>query len=324
MTQTEDVRKSGLRDARATPDDVPIGRLYEVEGRRLLLHHSGEGSPSVVLLPGAGTVGLDYLNIHNEVSAFTTSVIYDRAGTGWSDKVELPRTANQVTDELQSLLSAAGVPAPYLLVGHSLGGFYAQRYAQRFPNEVAGLLLLDPAHRGYYTDMPKKELLGQLGQLLRIVRLLLHMKAFYRRLFERMYRQWPASIRDTLIEYHLRSLWTGLNEGKNIKDELFAETPQNVDATAVPLILLSSMGVDAFQLALQPETDLREINQRKRVFYTALAESVPHGEHRMLENAGHATLYISHSDAVVQAIRDLLGRISRVPVTCSSPPDHGQ
>ena len=64
-------------------------------------------------------------------------------------------------------------------------------------------------------------------------------------------------------------------------------------------------------MALQPETYLREVNERKRVFYTVLAESVPHGEHRMLENAGHATIYISHSDAVVQAIRDLLGKVDK-------------
>lgn len=101
-----------------------------MNGRRLLLHRSGSGSPAVVFAPGAGAIGLDYLNIHNQVSQFTTSVIYDRAGTGWSDEVKLPRNATEVTDELQALLQIAGVQAPYLFVGHSLGGIYARRYAQ--------------------------------------------------------------------------------------------------------------------------------------------------------------------------------------------------
>jgi alpha-beta hydrolase superfamily lysophospholipase len=83
----------------------------------------------VVIAPGAGAVGLDYLNIHDQISQFTTSVIYDRAGTGWSDEVKLPRSAAEVSDELRSLLHTAGVPAPYLLVGHSLGGLYIRRYA---------------------------------------------------------------------------------------------------------------------------------------------------------------------------------------------------
>jgi pimeloyl-ACP methyl ester carboxylesterase len=109
----------------------------------------------VVLAPGAGMIGLDYLNIHDQVSQFTTSVLYDRAGTGWSDQVELPRSGTEVTGELRSLLHAAGVPAPYLLVGHSLGGFYVRRYAHRFPDEVAGLLFLDPFHEDYPAHTPQ-------------------------------------------------------------------------------------------------------------------------------------------------------------------------
>src|SRR5262245_29276962 len=108
----------------ATP---PLGTYHEVGGRRLLLHRSGGGSPAVVILPGGGAVGLDYLNVQQRAARLATSVLYDRAGTGWSDPVELPRTSAQVTDELRELLGAAGVPAPYLLVGHSLGGLYARR-----------------------------------------------------------------------------------------------------------------------------------------------------------------------------------------------------
>lgn len=294
--------------AQAGPGAPPIGRLVEVEGRRLLLDEAGTGSPAVVILPGAGLVGVDYLNIHREVSGFTRSVIYDRAGTGWSDPVKLPRSAAEVTDELRSLLHVADIPGPYVLVGHSLGGFYALRYAQRFPHDVAGLLLLDPAHSGYYTDMPKQKPADQLRQMFNMVGLLLHLKAFYRPLFEHMFRQWPDPIRDAVVDYHLRTVWTGLREGQNIKQELFAETPQPAETAAIPLILLCSMGVDSFQKALQPETYLREVNQRKYVFYRALVESVAHGEIRRLENAGHTSITIDGAEAVVQAIRDLLGR----------------
>nr|BFD80606.1 hypothetical protein StreXyl84_00070 [Streptomyces sp. Xyl84] len=117
--------------------EPPLGHLYEVGGRRLMLHRTGTGGPAVVFLPGAGQVGLDYLNIHDRAAELTTSVIYDRAGTGWSQGAQLPRTAAEVTDELRDLLRAAGVPAPYLLVGHSLGGAYARHFAQRFPDETA-------------------------------------------------------------------------------------------------------------------------------------------------------------------------------------------
>jgi hypothetical protein len=77
-----------------------------------MLYASGTGGPVVVFLPGAGLTGLGYLNLHEQVSQFATSVLYDRAGTGWSDHVQLPRSAAEVADELWLLLRVAGAPAP--------------------------------------------------------------------------------------------------------------------------------------------------------------------------------------------------------------------
>jgi alpha/beta hydrolase family protein len=113
---------SAVRPGTRTEANPPLGRFYEVGGRRLLLHRSGSGTPAVVFLPGGGAVGLDYLNVQHKAAKLTTSVLYDRAGTGWSDRTGLPRTSAEVTSELRQLLRTAGVPAPYLLAGHSLGG----------------------------------------------------------------------------------------------------------------------------------------------------------------------------------------------------------
>jgi pimeloyl-ACP methyl ester carboxylesterase len=303
------------RRAEDAPGALPIGRLYNVEGRHLLLHQSGTGSPAVVFVPGAGLIGLDYLNIHNRVSKWTKSVVYDRAGTGWSDQIELPRTAAAVTDELRSLLGTAGVPAPYLLVGHSLGGIYVRRYAQRFPDEVVGLLFLDPAHEDYPAKMPTQTLLGTLQQGFALVRVLLHFKRFYRSAFERMFAEWPASIRERLIDYHLRSSRRSLEEWparsrKNVNGELLGEIRRGGDTPDVPLIVLVANGLDPFMAAFMPEPYLRQINAGKRVIYRALAGSVPRGELRVLENAGHTTIHTDCPDAVVQAIRDLLDRVA--------------
>ena len=288
----------------------PIGNLYDVQGRQLLHHQSGTGGPAVVFAPGAGCIGLDYLNIHDQVSRFTTSVLYDRAGTGWSDQVDLPRSATDVADELRSLLHAAGVPAPYLLVGHSLGGIYTRRYAQRFPDETAGLLFLEPAHEDFPGIMPKQTLLAKLRQGLAIIRVLLHLKRFYRGLFERMFAEWPDSIRERLIEYHLRSWRMGLREVKN-QSQLYDEVRSGGNMPDVPLLVLTAMGVDQFQTAFMPDSYVREMNEGKRVLYAALATSVPRGEQRVLENAGHVTIHTDSPDAVVQAIRDLVDRVDR-------------
>ena len=297
----------------------PVGRLYNVGGRHLALHRSGSGEPAVVFLPGAGMIGLDFLNIHDQVSQFTTSVLYDRAGTGWSDQVALPRAAAEVTDELRSLLHEAGVPAPYLLVGHSLGGAYAQRYAQRFPDEVAGLLLLEPAHEDFEDYLPKQTTLEQLRGVLATLRLLLHYKTFYRGMFGRMFASWPQEVREPLIDWHLKSLRKTFQEwpasDRTGKGRLMTELRNGGNTPDVPLIVLCAMGIDPSMAAIMPESYLRKINDGKRVLYTALAESVPHGEYRAVENAGHTTIHTDRPDAVVRAIRDLVNRIREVATT---------
>ncbi|SEQ47567.1 Pimeloyl-ACP methyl ester carboxylesterase [Virgibacillus subterraneus] len=290
--------------------DAPIGRFYNVEERHLLLDHAGTGSPAVVFLPAAGMVGLDYLNIHNQISQRTTSMIYDRAGTGWSDQVKLPRSALEVTDELRSLLYTAGVPAPYLFVGHSLGGIYARRYAQRFPDEVAGMLLLEPPHEDFLPHTPKlkKRYLPQ--QSFAIVRTLLTYKRSFRGLFDQMFATWPDSIREPLIDYHLRTLSKTITEKKNLNSELYNEVRKGGDMPDIPLIVYTAMGVDPFTTQITSKSFLREttdpFNNVKNTIYTKLANSVPRGEHRILENAGHATIHTDCPDEVVKAIWDLL------------------
>jgi pimeloyl-ACP methyl ester carboxylesterase len=288
----------------------PLGRLYTARGRRLALHRSGSGGPAVVFLPGSGMVGLDFLNIHEQISQFTTSVLYDRAGTGWSDNVALPRTASEVTDELRSLLNEAGVPGPFVLVGHSLGGAYAQRYAQRFPDEVAGLLLLEPAHEDFNTSMPKQTALDQLRSVLASLRLLLHYKAFYRDLFSKMFATWPKAVREPLINWHLRSLTLTFQEWPSSdrmdKGRLMTELRNGGNRPDVPLIVLCATGIDPSMAAMMSDTFLHNMNDGKRAIYRALAESVPHGEYRELEDAGHSAMHTDRPDAVVQAIRDLV------------------
>ncbi|MGY4691015.1 alpha/beta fold hydrolase [Salibacterium sp. K-3] len=295
---------------------APIDNFYNVEGRRLSLACSGTGSPTVVFLPAAGMIGLDYLNIHNKISQRTTSVIYDRAGTGWSDQVKLPRSAHEVTDELRSLLHTAGVPAPFLFVGHSLGGIYARRYAQRFPDEVAGMLLLEPAHEDFLTNTPKLKKRYLLQQIFPILRTFLTYKKSFRGIFDQMLANWPDSIREPLINYHLRTLMKTMKERKNLNTELYNEVREGGDMPDVPLIVFTAMGIDPFMIPMTSESFLRDMidpfNNAKNTTYTKLANSVPRGEHLILENAGHTTIHTDCPDEVVEAVWNLLQTIQEV------------
>ena len=304
-----------LRSDTSPEPAPPVGRYYDVEGVRLLLHQSGSGGPAVVFLAGGGAVGLDYLNVQQRAAQLTTSVTYDRAGTGWSDAVDLPRTSVDVTDELRALLNVAEVPAPYLMVGHSLGGLYARHYAQRFSGEVAGLVLLDPAHEDYSAYMPK-DLVDQWnawdpGEALPD-ELPAELIQFYRHLFEQEMTDWPEEISKVLVERHVSLAWlrAGLQEATNV-EQLYDEVRHAGRMPDVPVIILTSMGIDPFKAAVSqgiPESLLREEIEGKRRLYTTWAHSL-HGENRLIEDVGHVTLHFRRPDAVLQAIQDLIDRL---------------
>jgi pimeloyl-ACP methyl ester carboxylesterase len=213
-------------------------------------------------------------------------------------------------EPLRSLLRVAGVPAPYALVGHSLGGIYGRRFAQRFPADVAGLVFLDPGHEDYTTRLPKPSLFERLRTSFALFRALLQLKRHYRRFFERMFADWPAPVRDLLFEYHLKSWRVGLKEAKNF-ESICDEIRRGGDMPDVPLIVLTGMSIDPFRAMFATEASQRKLNDVKLAINRAIASTVPHGEHRVLENAAHATFHVDRPDAVVQAIRDLLERVQK-------------
>lgn len=246
-------------------------------------------------------------------------MIYDRAGTGWSDDIALPRQAAEVAAELRGLLNAAGIEPPYVLVGHSLGGAYIRRYAQLYPGEVAGLLFLDPAHEGY-ASMPGQSLPAQIRQGLAMLPALINMRKFYRPRFEAMYARWPdAAVRERLVDYHLRSWRKSLQEAKNLQPEVLDEIRDGGPLPDAPLIVLTAMGIDPFMAPFMAESYLRELNDCKQAFYGDLAGSVPRGENRLLTNAGHSTLHTDRPDAVIRAIHDLIQAAS-CSTTVGPPP----
>jgi pimeloyl-ACP methyl ester carboxylesterase len=123
--------------------------LVDVGGRRLAIHCVGEGSPTVVLETGLGAPSEYWAPVQREVAGLTRVCRFDRAGRGQSDPAPTttPRTCADMVTDLRALLHNAGVPAPYVLVGNSLGGMNARLYAHRHPEEVAGLVLVDGSHR---------------------------------------------------------------------------------------------------------------------------------------------------------------------------------
>jgi pimeloyl-ACP methyl ester carboxylesterase len=121
----------------------PPGEMVDVGGYRLHINCVGQGSPNVILDAGSGGMSAQWVRVQQEVSGTTRVCAYDRAGMGWSEMGPEPRDAKQITGELHTLLTKAGIEGPYVLVGHSFGGLYMQTYAARYPDEVAGVALVD-------------------------------------------------------------------------------------------------------------------------------------------------------------------------------------
>ncbi len=125
---------------------APPGQMVDIGTHRLHILCKGEGQPAIIIDAGLGSAALEWSHLQTILSERSKTCIYDRAGYGWSEAGPLPRTSNRIASELKTLLTEAGIPAPYVLVGHSFGGYNMQIFASRNPYDVAGLLLVDSSH----------------------------------------------------------------------------------------------------------------------------------------------------------------------------------
>ena len=137
----------------ASAETLP-GQLIDVGDHRLYLSCTGSGEPTVILEPGLGGTSAAWGWIEPTVAAHTRVCVYDRAGRGRSDPSPTPQDGDQIATDLHTLLERAGVTGPLVMVGHSLGGLYVLDYAARYPQQVAGMVLLDATPPTAFTALP--------------------------------------------------------------------------------------------------------------------------------------------------------------------------
>lgn len=146
----ETIREQVDRSTTAMP-----GHLVDVGGRRVYLHCTGSGRPTVVLVSGLAEASTYWRGwIAPAVARNTTVCAYDRAGQGWSDPPPSPQGGVAVVTDLHTLLDRARIPKPFVLVGHSTGGAYARIFAARYPEQIAGMVMLDSQPNEVFTGLP--------------------------------------------------------------------------------------------------------------------------------------------------------------------------
>jgi len=144
------------------------GRSVPIEnGSTLYIFETGFGEPKVIFEAGIGATHLNWRAVQKAAAQFAATVSYDRGGLGWSGPSRTPRTPGNIAVELHQMLDRAGLKPPYILVGHSFGGLVMRRFALLYPQEVAGVVLVDPMRCEEWPPLdPSKQSQIELGRRL--------------------------------------------------------------------------------------------------------------------------------------------------------------
>ena len=127
---------------------IEPGQRIDIGGRHINMHCAGAGKPTVILMSGIFSWSVVWYKIQPVIAQRTRVCSFDRAAYGFSDPPPRPQLISDVVDDLHAALVAAPIPGPYVLVGHSLGGVEVRLYAQHWPKEVAGMVLVDSSPAG--------------------------------------------------------------------------------------------------------------------------------------------------------------------------------
>lgn len=122
----------------------PPGRIVKTPRGSMHVRQMGRGSPAIIMEAGIAASSLNWSILQPLLAKFAATYSYDRPGFGWSAPSRRECTLQEMSDDLHAIVTALNLPAPYVLVGHSFGALIVRVYAQRFPEELAGIILVDP------------------------------------------------------------------------------------------------------------------------------------------------------------------------------------
>ena len=281
----------------------PPGRLVDVGGYRLHLLESGSGDATIVLEAGLMSTVLSWSNLQRELAQSYRVVSYDRAGLGWSDLGPMPRTADRMVDELHTLLRRAAIAPPYILVGHSFGGLTMPLFAAKFPDETAGMVLVDPVVPAEWNPPSEHDL-----KLSRIGARVCRRAALGSRIGLLRFVAFLLTTRAAKIAAHLvRIISRGAPaESGSVSSPWFAALPANERAMASIFWVqerfaltiasqLENLPVSAAQMAERDSVcdkpvvilSARTAPEHRREEHAAAAARVPFGSHVIAQKSNH-------------------------------------
>jgi pimeloyl-ACP methyl ester carboxylesterase len=293
-----------------------IGKLVDIGDHRLHIYPTGEGNPTVVFESGGASWCLDWYLVQNEVAKFTSACSYDRAGLGWSDSGPNPRTSEQIVTELHTLLKKAEIKKPYIMVGASFGGHTVRLFAKTFPDEVAGLVLLDARHESINSRMPpawrKLEAAGKfMSRFMLLVTRMGALNILAKLMGEKaappIVLKLPPEIRSTYLEVGFQPKFFQSN-----LDELaaIAESDEQLSATGslgnMPLIVIRHGIPDLF--ANMPAEQAKQAEKVWQELQVDLASLSTDSQILLAEKSGHA-IQVDQPILAVDAIHQMVNTV---------------
>jgi pimeloyl-ACP methyl ester carboxylesterase len=308
------------RDARCYP---PPGQIFDVGGIRLHVRVAGNGSPPVIFEAGIAASSVSWRPVQDAVCEYTTTAAYDRAGFAWSEASKSPMSAPQIAETLHQLLHAAGLEPPYILVGHSFGAFLVRVYASRWPREVKGLVLVDPALTQEWNN-PVPDRLRMLGRGV----LLSHRGSLLAKIgFVRLSLAMLAGGARALPL--LLSKTTSGGGGHSVSSKLVGEVrklppalwdvvrahwcrPESFRSMAWHLEALPATASLVASTVLDPEIPVTVISGghltgAQAAEHQAIAQASNRGQHLISKGSGH-WVHLDDSELVISAIRHMLAK----------------
>jgi pimeloyl-ACP methyl ester carboxylesterase len=290
-------------------------RVELAEGRTLNLRCSGKGEPVVLLEAGGNADSSTWYRVQRELADHTRVCAYDRAGYGFSDEGPMPRDLDANVTDLHALIQAANIPVPVLLVGHSLGSNIVRRYAQRHPQQVAGLVLVDPPEQGADSRMPEdwqQQIAAMLPQREALLTRCEEAAAQndLETITQRCLRPQPAWMGERVAAAAVNNkskpaYWRTLRSELASNIAVFAEpVPADESYGALPLVLLSAGTGDEDA----PEEVLKVIAEAREQTHARILAASSRGSAIEVANAGH-DIQLDQPTAVVQAVRGLLAEL---------------
>ena len=310
----------------------PPGRMLDIGGHRLHIRDAGEGKPAVIFEAGIAASSLNWTIVQAGVARFARSCSYDRAWLGWSDLTASPRVISQLVDELHALLSKAGIPPPYVFAAHSFGGLVVNAYAVRYPEQVAGIVLVDPLQPGDWLRPSRAQLarlqrgirLSRRGAILArsgLVRLSLAMLLGGARRMPKLVAKWSGGQAESVLSRLVTEVrkmpvetWP-IVQAHWCQPKCFLGMAAYLESLPASSAEASEIGVPPAQIPLtifsaansMPE----QIAERE-----AMALASARGKHVITEH-GH-WLHLDDPESVIQAIRDIVenrGQCTQSPIS---------